>query len=404
MSERICQNCGLREMPAMIGARDTVSFIDEKTCQFCDHFARHGIEIAAEVEKSEQRFKEIFTARKGNGAYDVVLLYTGGKDSAYTLQYLVKELGLKVLALTWDNGFFEDINALDEFPKILGVDHKVVRMDRGILADFFRNRMRVFGRFCTCPVPALIFSGTEILESGASAVVISLSFAQNLFMIQTELAPKELAFVDHWRDMAVMSFDKFQPIVEGTAMVEFISGDLSEETLVTVRDNLAQWRKMKTPEKFGVRAGMIIPWEVPTIYEKLEAVGWKRHVKGKGRTHTSCLVEECKGYVAYSQDVVYSDVLEISAERRAGLMSADLYQKELLGLGYCEEEPTCMEQVLDLTQMIRSEFIGILQERRIATHQAPVVNPRHKDILCPEKSIEEVQAAVNRYFPNILHM
>lgn len=42
---------------------------------------------------------------KGKQKYDAVIMYTGGKDSGYAAYYLSKKLGLKVLAVTWDNGF-----------------------------------------------------------------------------------------------------------------------------------------------------------------------------------------------------------------------------------------------------------------------------------------------------------
>ncbi len=45
--------------------------------------------------------------RSRAGTYDCLLLYSGGKDSTYVLYRLV-ELGLKVLAFTFDNGFISD--------------------------------------------------------------------------------------------------------------------------------------------------------------------------------------------------------------------------------------------------------------------------------------------------------
>ena len=53
-----------------------------------------------------------------------VLLFSGGKDSTFTLYYLVKNLGLKCLVVRFDHLFMRPIveeNAIKTF-KLLGVD------------------------------------------------------------------------------------------------------------------------------------------------------------------------------------------------------------------------------------------------------------------------------------------
>jgi N-acetyl sugar amidotransferase len=63
--------------------------------------------------------------RRGN-KYTAICGYSGGKDTAFTIAYLTKELGHKVLAFTYDHGHPlvpEGEWNLNEFPKILGIDH-----------------------------------------------------------------------------------------------------------------------------------------------------------------------------------------------------------------------------------------------------------------------------------------
>ncbi|WP_409372121.1 phosphopantetheine-binding protein [Pseudobacteroides cellulosolvens] len=61
------------------------------------------------------------------GKYDCLLLYSGGKGSAYALYRLV-EMGYKVLALTYNNGYFtkSDMENIRMITSKLGVDHVVL--------------------------------------------------------------------------------------------------------------------------------------------------------------------------------------------------------------------------------------------------------------------------------------
>jgi len=45
---------------------------------------------------------------RDTGTYDALLCFSGGKDSTYTLWLLRKKLGLRVLAVTFDNGFLPE--------------------------------------------------------------------------------------------------------------------------------------------------------------------------------------------------------------------------------------------------------------------------------------------------------
>ena len=46
---------------------------------------------------------------KGQGDYDCLVPLSGGKDSSYALHYVVRELGLKPLAASFDHGFVADM-------------------------------------------------------------------------------------------------------------------------------------------------------------------------------------------------------------------------------------------------------------------------------------------------------
>ena len=51
--------------------------------------------------------------KKAGSPYDAIVALSGGKDSCFTLKYLVKEHGLSCLAITVDNGFLSDQSILN---------------------------------------------------------------------------------------------------------------------------------------------------------------------------------------------------------------------------------------------------------------------------------------------------
>jgi hypothetical protein len=56
-------------------------------------------------ESLRRETRKILETRRGEGPYDCLVAFSGGKDSSFALQLLVREYGVRCLALTVDNGF-----------------------------------------------------------------------------------------------------------------------------------------------------------------------------------------------------------------------------------------------------------------------------------------------------------
>lgn len=118
-----CTNCILSEnFPG-------ISFDADGVCSFCrdKSFLQTEEEV---INKAQDQVNVLFDSIKSmHTAYDAVMLYSGGKDSTYTLYQAVKKYGLKVLSFTLDNGYipaqtFENIVKITD---ILGVDNLIFR-------------------------------------------------------------------------------------------------------------------------------------------------------------------------------------------------------------------------------------------------------------------------------------
>jgi hypothetical protein len=117
-----------------------ITFNETGVCNFCSNYS--GAEQASEEKKIYRaKFDDLLKEIQGKTDYDCTLSYSGGKDSTYTLYVLREIFKLKVLALTFDNGFiseqaFANIRTMSEK---LGCDSLIFKADFGLLRKVFDN-------------------------------------------------------------------------------------------------------------------------------------------------------------------------------------------------------------------------------------------------------------------------
>ncbi len=157
------------------------------------HFDRDSVcNICREYEKYEHYAKDYFktihdfhrlveTARATKKSeYDCMLLFSGGKDSSYVLSRLV-EMGLNVLAFTFDNGYISD-TAFENIRRItfsLGgyVDSIVCRTPK--MKEIFVESLSHDHTVCNGCFKALTTVSTRVaVERGINMVITGLSRGQ----------------------------------------------------------------------------------------------------------------------------------------------------------------------------------------------------------------------------------
>lgn len=95
-----CKKCGLTIK------YDGVTLDENGVCNVC-HEYEERIEVIEEYFRPMEELKEKITQKQGEGKYDCLLLYSGGKDSTYVLYKLV-EMGIRVLPFVFDNGYISE--------------------------------------------------------------------------------------------------------------------------------------------------------------------------------------------------------------------------------------------------------------------------------------------------------
>jgi hypothetical protein len=122
---KICTHCILPEtFPG-------ISFNSEGVCSHCRQFDGKEVKLAEDKKKYEKKFFEILeqlinkSQNQFTRTYDILMAYSGGKDSTYTMSLLKNKYNLRVLAMSFDNGFISGtaIANIKNVTDKLGIDH-----------------------------------------------------------------------------------------------------------------------------------------------------------------------------------------------------------------------------------------------------------------------------------------
>lgn len=127
----ICKSCILP------GTFPFIRFNENGICHYCvedSDFAIDFKKIRAEVEA---KLKESLGRAK---AYDIVLAFSGGKDSTYALKYFKENFDARLIAITIDNGFISE-RAYENCRIVtanLGVDHIFLKPNSMAMKEIYR--------------------------------------------------------------------------------------------------------------------------------------------------------------------------------------------------------------------------------------------------------------------------
>lgn len=146
---RHCEKCGLPE------SYPGIHFNKEGSCNYCEFYEKHRELLENQKEREElfaeqvERAKE--KAAKRGAPYDCIVGFSGGKDSTYIIWQMKHTYGLRVLAVTFQNGFHTEYgrNNIEIALKKINVDHITVRMREDELRRMYSKSVSVLKNFCS---------------------------------------------------------------------------------------------------------------------------------------------------------------------------------------------------------------------------------------------------------------
>jgi glucosamine--fructose-6-phosphate aminotransferase (isomerizing) len=104
-----------------------ISYDEQGVCSYCRDYETRGNYL-----KGEKALNEFISAFKNNsGEPDVLIGFSGGRDSAFGLEYIKNTLGLHPITFTYDWGMVNDLARRNQARVVgkLGVEHIVISAD-----------------------------------------------------------------------------------------------------------------------------------------------------------------------------------------------------------------------------------------------------------------------------------
>jgi glucosamine--fructose-6-phosphate aminotransferase (isomerizing) len=104
-----------------------ISFDEEGVCSFCSDYEQRGSYV-----KGEQALEAfVSNYRSSSGEADVLVGFSGGRDSSYGLDYMKNRLGLHPITFTYDWGMVNDLARRNQARVVgkLGIEHIVISAD-----------------------------------------------------------------------------------------------------------------------------------------------------------------------------------------------------------------------------------------------------------------------------------
>lgn len=145
---RICTNCILPEtFPG-------ISFNNKGVCNHCQKFDGKGLKLLEDKKKYKQKFHDLLdqlvnqstnqpnkliSQSTNQRSYDILMAYSGGKDSTYTMSLFKNKYRLRVLAVSFDNGFISQraVTNIKNATDTLDIDHIFFKPKWEILKKVF---------------------------------------------------------------------------------------------------------------------------------------------------------------------------------------------------------------------------------------------------------------------------
>jgi tRNA(Ile)-lysidine synthase TilS/MesJ len=136
-----------------------IKFDDSGICKYCNQEEKKNTNLHEKKEEYLKRFENLIESERDKApVYDVLMAYSGGKDSSYTLKLLKEKYDLRILALTFDNHFVSKgaIGNINIVTDSLQVDSITIRPPWPVINELF-----------TLTAQKDIFSKTTLLRASS---------------------------------------------------------------------------------------------------------------------------------------------------------------------------------------------------------------------------------------------
>jgi tRNA(Ile)-lysidine synthase TilS/MesJ len=288
-------------------------------------------EIRRDRELLRARLEERIETLRGRAPVDCIVAYSGGKDSSIALRILVEEYGLRVLAITVDNGFVSGGARENAFrvTKALGVDYEWFVPS----PEFMTRLYRVSATEEGVHAPAALRRASSICNS--CITLINTHMVRRAAEIGAPMVAGGYIGGQVPKDAAILDFD----LLQGAA---------------TRRPAAARYTKffgagaeryLGLPESLGAHAAfpritILNPLLTRSITEEeiiasIAELGW-HPVADTGRNSSNCRLNDLAIALHHRRHGTHPYIFETAEQVRAGLLPRDAALERILDIPTAE--------------------------------------------------------------------
>jgi N-acetyl sugar amidotransferase len=357
MSLSRCTKCVTPE------TQETITFDTQGVCSICrqHEYKQEKIDWGAR----QLDLDALIETYRGKYDYDCLIPYSGGKDSTWTVYYLVKKYNLKPLVVRFDHGFLRP--NLEENTKRmqreLGVDFHHFTPNWKVVQKVMLQSFLEKGDFCwhchtgifSYPMWVAIRYNIPLIFWGEPSAEYTSYYSYD--------QPEE---VDEKR------FNRFVNLgINASDMYFRLGGTVDERDLKSF-----SYPPLKDLRKIGYRSvclGSYIPWDVKKQVQILkDEMGWKGDQvenvpPGFDYEKIECYMQGVRDYIKYIKrgftrptHLASMDIRNQRMTREQGL--------EMLG-EYEGKRPPSLDLFLDFVGITEDEFLKIAMSHGVAPHQ-----------------------------------
>ena len=359
-----CSRCGLPE------TYETIEFDNEGVCNICRQKEFKDTEINWTERKHQ--LDNLVEEYRSKYDYDCIVPFSGGKDSTFTLYYLVKEYKIKPLVIQFNHGFFR--------PNLLK-NNECTFKKLGVDVLSFTPNWRVVKRLM---LEALIRKGDFCwhCHTGIFAFPMQIAIKFNVPLIFWGEPSSEYTAYYDYRDNKIQEADeeRFNKFINLGISADDMSGMIRHDFDLDPRDVLPYtYPRLRDLKKIGYRSvylGSFIPWDTKRQAKLIrDELGWQGdEVEGMPPDiykyeKIECSMQGVRDYIKYLKRG-YSRVSQMVAlDIRNGRITKE--EGEKLVSQYEGKRPPSLKLFL--------EYLGITEEQFNAIVLKTVVPPYKPD-------------------------
>ena len=311
---RLCSVCVLPE------TFPTIEFDHQGVCNYCRTFK--GEEHQDQLKKEHrEKFLGLVKDHKGMSDYDVLMAYSGGKDSTYTLDIFKNYFDLRVLALTFDHGFVSPyaMKNMRTVTERLGIDHIIFKPNFDVMKKVFNVSMNdnLYSR--------------KTLERASTICTSCMSFVK--FISLKMALEKEIPFIGYgWSpgqapvQSSVMKTSA--AFVKATQKVIFepLYRKIGEE----IKPYFLETKYFEHSDKFpyNIHPLAFLDYDEEEIYQRIKGLGWEPP-RDTDPNSTNCLMNAFANQIHEEKFGFHPYAFEIAGLVRMGVLSREEGLKRL---------------------------------------------------------------------------